>query len=109
MNQIEAFTWQHKKTKKKFCVIPWYEILKDDTILSEKNLGDMTDDGRKFKIGALVQVGWLIKNEHEVFFGVSLEVEKEFKNLGEWKVKKKPEKKKTKNKGEKDATQHGIR
>lgn len=71
--------WQHKKTKKKFRVMPWWECLDDQTLLSEKDLPPDMTDGRKYKIGALIQVGWLLENEHGVWLGVGPDAAKEFK------------------------------
>lgn len=81
--EIDVFKWQHKKTKKIVKVVPWFEVLKDDTILKGKI------EKRTYKIGCLTQIGWLLENEHGIFLGVGPKASKEFKNLGEWKVDQK--------------------
>lgn len=60
--------YRHKKTKKKVRVTPWWECI--DPIISDKEAGMEFAEGRKFKIGAIVQVGWLLENEHGVWLGV---------------------------------------
>lgn len=81
-------TWEHKETKKKVRATEWWEIA--DPILEEevsKAMQDKKDEfkDRKFKIGALVQVGWLLENEHNVWLGVGPKAAESFNDLGEWK------------------------
>lgn len=70
--------WQHKKTKKRCRASPWWECV--DPMLTEK---DAPKEPRKFKIGALVQVGWLLENEHGVWLGVGLKAANHFKEVRE--------------------------
>lgn len=81
-DSIDVFKWRHKKTKREIRVLPWWEMLKSDIVL------DGSEKKRRYKIGALIQIGWLLENEHGVFFGVGPKAEKEFESLGEWKDKK---------------------
>jgi hypothetical protein len=78
--------WQNKKDKKKtFRVMPWWECL--DPVLSDEEIGVGLTEGRKFKIGAIVQVGWLLENEHGMWFGMGPKASSAFNDLGEWKKK----------------------
>jgi len=75
-----AEMWRHKKTGKILKVVPWYEI--PDPVLElsgndAKKAFDL-DLPRRVKFGTLVQVGWLIENEHNIFIGVGIEAAKEF-------------------------------
>ena len=63
-------TWKHKKTGKVVRAMPWWEMLEDDTIVSDKNLPVKDKSVVKFKIGCLTQIGWLLENEHGVWLGV---------------------------------------
>lgn len=40
------------------------------------------ENDRKYKIGALIQVGWLLENEHGVWFGMGLDAANFFNDLG---------------------------
>lgn len=76
---VEPAIWQHKKTKKKFRVLPWWECL--EPLVDDKELGTKLTEGRKFKIGSLVQIGWMLENEHGVWLGVGPQAEKAFKEV----------------------------
>lgn len=39
--------------------------------------------GRKIVRGLLMQVGWLIQNQHDVWFGLPMSAQKQFEDLGE--------------------------
>jgi hypothetical protein len=78
---IEVYQWQHKKTKKRVRVLPWWETF--DPIIDESTGLVMHKlRGVKYKIGALVQIGWLIETEYGYWFGVGPKAKKDFKNLG---------------------------
>jgi hypothetical protein len=79
----EVRIWQHKKNKKKLRATPWWEI--PESILDDEFKELMK--GRKIKFGVLIQVGWLLENEHGVWLGVGPAAAKEFNDLGEWKKK----------------------
>lgn len=92
---INVRRWRHKKNGKELRVLPWWEciepIVSDDGIkgsiqLKGEEIG--MDKDRKFKIGAIIQIGWLLENECGVWFGVGPGAQKEFEDLGEWKPKK---------------------
>lgn len=87
---LEAFkkkwpqTWQHKETEKKFRVNPWWEcispLLSDEDLNGSISLGtELFEEGRKYRIGALIQIGWLLENEHGVWMGVGIEAAEYFK------------------------------
>lgn len=77
---IEVRIWEHKETKKRVRVLPWWECL--DPLADEK-LADLCE-GRMFKIGALVQIGWLLENEHGMWLGVGPKAAESFNDLGVW-------------------------
>lgn len=59
--------WQHKETKKTFRAMPWWEIPEP----LDLGIEDVVLPGRSTKFGVLVQIGWLLENEHSVWFGVN--------------------------------------
>lgn len=65
--------WKHKENGKTYNVMPWFEI--PDDFVAELKLQDTIKEksdnwkDRQFKIGALIQVGWLLENEHGVWIG----------------------------------------
>lgn len=81
--------WQNRKSKAKVRVMPWWETVKDGQIEQVDDMGRMVTkmSGRPCKFGVLVQIGYLIENQHGVWFGVGPGVEKGFKDLGEEKQK----------------------
>lgn len=84
--------WQHKKNKGKMRVMPWWETVKDGEFEEVDELGhaiSVVAEGRTCKFGVLVQIGYLIENEHGIWFGVGPDVAKEFKDMG---PEKRPEK-----------------
>lgn len=83
--QIELEVWKHKETGKQYLATPWWEVLKkDELVAGDSQMLAIKDDhpDRKFKIGSLTQVGWLIKNDHGVWFGVSLDAKQSFEVVG---------------------------
>lgn len=72
-----AKKYRHKETKKIFKIVPWWEVL--DPIADDNDLGKQ--DGRKFKFGSLIQIGWLICNEHDVYFGVNMKAMEMFEEV----------------------------
>ena len=61
--------YKHKETGKVVTVSPWWEI--SDPILTEADIQNV-EENRMIKIGALVQVGWLLSNDNDVYFGVGM-------------------------------------
>jgi hypothetical protein len=68
--------WRHKESGRIVRVMPWWEIV--DPIMGDEQyspetiaMGQNQTDGRKFKIGALGQIGWLLENSGGVWLGVS--------------------------------------
>lgn len=90
--------WQNKISKKKFRVSEWWECPPSEEIADlDEVTGCMVEvlmsDGKtqkvKTKIGVLYQVGWLLENEHHVWFGLNMSATDQFKDLGPYKPKKK--------------------
>ena len=81
--------WKNKTNGKKVRVMPWWETVKEDGKETEEvdELGQFVSEvaGRPCKFGVLVQVGFLLENEHGLWFGVGPTGEKQFEDLGEWK------------------------
>ena len=71
--------WQHKKTKKKVRVMPWWETVEGSAI-RDKDIG-VAEPGIPWKFGMLVQVGWLLENENNVWFGVGPTAKDSFKEV----------------------------
>lgn len=69
--------WKHKKTKKQFRAMPWWEIV-DGQEIDHKEI-PIPEVNVPWKFGMLVQVGWLIENGHGVWFGISPEAKKQFR------------------------------
>lgn len=82
--------WRHKETKDIVKATPWWEI--PEPILTDTDLSVYSKD-YKVKIGVLFQVGWLVMNKHGVWFGVGPKAAESFTDEGEWKEKKKKDKK----------------
>jgi len=61
-------TWKHKENGKTHRVCPWWEMM-PGTEINDKDIGDPIP-GTPWKFGMLIQVGWLLENEHGVWFGV---------------------------------------
>lgn len=81
--------WKNKEMGQIMRVAPWWEMIEPDVILSGKMYDEASKKKRTFKIGALVQCGWLLCNEHDVYFGVGMGVETIFEDLGYWPVEQK--------------------
>lgn len=85
--------WQHKETQKILRVMPWWEIPYDEEIIQTEldKIDPDSKDDRRIKIGVLVQVGFLLENEHQVWLGVGPKAQEHFNDLGEWKKDEKVE------------------
>jgi hypothetical protein len=69
MGKPAPLTWEHKESKKRVRVMPWWECL--EPIMTEAELAEMgMKPDRNVRIGSLVQIGWLLENEHGVWLGV---------------------------------------
>jgi len=81
--------WEHKETKKRVRVMPWWEIPEDfldgiglaSALQKEKEKDDFKE--RAIKIGALVQIGWFLENEHGVWLGVGPSAKESFTEINE--------------------------
>ena len=69
--------WQHKETKKQVRAMPWWEMPEP----LDLGIKDSQIDGQKVKIGALVQIGWLLENENGVWFGLGLNAAEHFEDI----------------------------
>jgi hypothetical protein len=77
--------WKHKETGKEYNVLPWWECESD--LIEKKDcpavIGDKEDEwkDRLSAIGVLYQIGWLIENEHGVWFGVGPKAKDSFDEI----------------------------
>ena len=78
--------WEHKDKKHRMRVMPWWETIKDGEVEKVDELGHLLAEvaGRPCKFGVLVQVGFLLENEHGVWIGVGPKAAGEFNDLGKW-------------------------
>ena len=83
--------WKNKKSKKCVRVMPWWEVVKDGEIEKVDALGNLLSEqaGIACKFGVLTQIGYLIENEHGFWFGMGPKAREAFKDMGEWKKKRK--------------------
>lgn len=70
--------------------MPWWETVKDGEVEEVDEIGQMVTEfaGRPCKFGIIVQVGYLLENEHGMWFGVGPKSSNQFEDIGEWKSKK---------------------
>lgn len=71
--------WLNKRNGNLFVAAPWWETVDSDFQFNGKT---KTYNG---KIGVLYQVGWLIQNEHGIWFGANYNITgrgKDFEDLG---------------------------
>jgi hypothetical protein len=73
--------WKNKKSGQIMKVMPWLETVAD-TVINAKEI-PMPKVNTPWKFGMLVQIGYLIENEHGVWFGVGPKAKVGFKDLGE--------------------------
>lgn len=77
--------WLHKE-KGDFCfATPWWEIPEANEVVALKadeavtaGLGE-----NRIKFGVLVQVGWLIQNQNDMWLGVGMKAQEAFEDLGD--------------------------
>lgn len=77
--------WKHKENGKINRVVPWWDCFSD--LIDNPNaqsLGIDDDDwkDRKYAIGVLVQVGWLLENDDGVWLGVGPTAKDHFDDIG---------------------------
>lgn len=86
-----ARRWINKESGKEVKALPWFQPLADDSrmdmvgLMKEVAPELFTNDVMKdFEVysGLVLRVGWLIRNEHDVWFGVAKGVEDQFEDLG---------------------------
>jgi hypothetical protein len=77
--------WKNKESGKELRVMPWWEQVKNGEAVETDELGQMLTEvaGQPCKMGVIVQVGYLLENEHGVWFGVGPSAAKSFEDLGE--------------------------
>jgi len=89
-NLQSARSWKHKGNGKIVKVTPWLEI--PDPVVqltaSEAMKSGITKDERIVKFGTLVQVGWLIETENNIYCGFSLDVSDCFEDVTDQEMKK---------------------
>jgi hypothetical protein len=80
-------SWMNKKTGQVVLATEQWEPLQveHDEKFYESILPEFKDftGGRKVVRGLLLQVGWLIQNEHGVWFGMPLSITDYFEDLGD--------------------------
>lgn len=76
--------WKNTTSGAELRVMPWWETIKDGEVEEVDELGLMFTEeaGRLCKFGVLVQVGFLIENDHGVWFGVGPQAAEAFEDLG---------------------------
>lgn len=96
MEDTRVRVWKNKTSGKEFKVTPWWEVPPGDDQIAVIEMEVDYGDGKKRKVptklGVLYQVGWLLENEHGVWFGMSLDASEHFEDLGPYR-KKEQEKK----------------
>jgi hypothetical protein len=81
--------WMNKMSGDLCLVHPQYEPVPGMIKFDEKFYHDLMPDmramigKRKVVHGALVQVGWLLQNSHDVWIGVPMNVSTLFEDIGE--------------------------
>lgn len=80
--------WKNKTSGAKVRVMPWWETIKDGEVEEVDELGEMLSvvADRPCKFGTLVQIGYLIENQHGVWFGMGPNAIDSFEDLGESKA-----------------------
>lgn len=82
--------WKNKLNGSIIKAVEWMEVLEEDDYVKSLGLQEALKDPndehpeRIHKIGALTQVGWLLENGHNIYFGVSMKAKEQFEDLGEW-------------------------
>lgn len=74
-------TWEHKENKKRVRVMPWWECIDPIIDSATDEAAKKLADGKNIRIGALVQIGWLIENENGVWFGVNMTAQEYFSEV----------------------------
>ena len=75
--------WKHKENGKEYFVRPWWDCA-DGSFPSDVMKDDKDEwPDRMFAFGTLVQIGWLLKNEHDVWFGANHTIKEYFDEIGE--------------------------
>jgi hypothetical protein len=76
---LQPLIWKQKQTRRILAVSPWWECL--DPIVSDPDMPKELTEGRQFKIGCIVQIGWLLENAGGVWFGVNLTAQEAFTDI----------------------------
>lgn len=61
--------------------MPWWEMVRGEEILNDKDIG-IPEMNKEWRIGCLIQIGYLLENEHGIWFGVGPQAAKGFNDLG---------------------------
>ena len=83
MSLVKTKIWKHKETGQEYHVRPWWECV--DGNLPPDLVADENDEwpDRMFAFGTLAQIGWLLRNEHDVWFGANHTIKECFDEIGE--------------------------
>lgn len=78
--------WKNKTSGAEVRVMPWWETITDDGGMVEVDeMGKMISEslGKPCRFGVITQVGYLLENEHGVWFGMGPKAVECFEDLGE--------------------------
>lgn len=78
---MKPHIWMNKDSGDLAIVVPWMHI-GDEGSWEVKPIIDVVD-GISIALAAVAQIGWLFRNEHDVYFGIEMSVQKQFEDLGE--------------------------
>ena len=59
--------------------MPWWDCV--EPIISDEDTGKDVMNGRRYRIGAIVQVGWLFETNDGIWVGMGLGVEELFEDV----------------------------
>lgn len=77
--------WRNKTSGQELRVMPWWETIQNGEIERVDEMGKLVTEvaGRPCKFGIITQIGYLLENEHGVWFGVGPKAADSFEDLGE--------------------------
>jgi len=70
--------WMNKKSGQLMVVTPWWAIAPNMEPILETKV-----NGHDIFVGSMYKCGWMLSNQHGVFFGLNLSAEKEFEEIGD--------------------------
>lgn len=85
--------WKNKISGKEYKVVPWFVPMEKESrfdfvgLIKEcfpELVNDQFSDFEVYK-GLVLRAGWLIENEHNVYFALPMNIKDQFEDIGEWK------------------------